>query len=189
MHARDLITSIKPHKNITCVGLVVDADDDEIATLVRDVPLDMLQLHGSESPQRSRAIKKRFGLPVMKAINVSIKTDLMVIDQYHNIVDMVLVDAKPTLTKKNRISNSTKSALHPLLGGNGIAFDWRILEHNQPSIPWMLAGGLTVDNVTTAIRITKAAYVDVSSGVEIKPGLKSADKINAFIQAAKNARF
>lgn len=157
---------------IAKVALVVNADADLLDQITRDVPLDMLQLHGGESPDRVRAIKDRYGLPVMKAIGVADPSDLAQIDVYAEVADQLLIDAKPP-----------KSAVLP--GGNGLAFDWQLLASRKYwTCPWMLAGGLTPDNVAEAIKRTGAKQVDVSSGVESAPGIKDPALIQSFVQAA-----
>jgi phosphoribosylanthranilate isomerase len=154
------------------VALTVNADDAMLDALTSAVPLDMLQLHGSESPERVAAVKARYGLPVMKAIGVADAEDLAQIDLYAQVADQLLIDAKPP-----------KGADLP--GGNGLAFDWRLLAGRKYwQCPWMLAGGLTPDNVAEAIRMTGARQVDVSSGVESAPGQKDADLVARFTAAA-----
>lgn len=153
------------------VLLTVNADDALLDEITARVPLDMLQLHGAESPDRVVATRVRYGLPVMKAIGVGEATDLAKIDSYAPVVDQLLIDAKPP-----------KGADLP--GGNGLAFDWRLLAGRKYwPCPWMLAGGLTADNVAEAVQLTGAKQVDVSSGVESAPGIKCADKMRAFAQA------
>lgn len=160
---------------VACVALVVDADDAMLDAITAVVPCDMIQLHGKESPERVVQIKARYGLPVMKAIGVAGAEDLAQIDTYAQVADQLLIDAKPP-----------KDADLP--GGNGLAFDWRLLAGRKYwTKPWMLAGGLTPDNVAAAIRLTGARQVDVSSGVESAPGVKDADRIAAFIKAAQGA--
>ncbi|WP_170790353.1 phosphoribosylanthranilate isomerase [Ruegeria lacuscaerulensis] len=154
------------------VALTVNASDAELDRLVADVPLDMLQLHGKESPDRVADIRQRYGLPVMKAIGVAEPEDLMAIDLYSEVADQLLIDAKPPRNAE-------------LPGGNGLAFDWRLLAGRKYwRRPWMLAGGLTPDNVAEAVRMTGAQQVDVSSGVESAPGVKDAGLIRAFVDAA-----
>lgn len=153
------------------VALTVNADDEFIDALRSRVPLDMLQLHGAESPARVSEIKARCGLPVMKAVGVADAGDLAVVESYAGIADQLLIDAKPS-----------KSADLP--GGNGIAFDWRLVAGRSLPLPWMLAGGLTPGNVAEAVRLTGAGQVDVSSGVESAPGVKDAALIRAFLKAA-----
>jgi len=159
-------------EGICKVALTVDADDATLDRLVETVPLDMLQLHGRETPERVAEIRTRHGLPVMKAVGVAEAADLAQIDLYSQVADQLLIDAKPP-----------KGAELP--GGNGLAFDWRLLAGRKYwQRPWMLAGGLTPQNVAEAIRLTGARQVDVSSGVESAPGIKDADKIRAFVAAA-----
>ena len=157
---------------IAKVALTVDAPDDYLDAIVNAVPLDMLQLHGKESPARVLAVKARYGLPVMKAVGLRDRDDLAALDLYQDVADQILVDAKPP-----------KDAALP--GGNGLAFDWTLLLGRVWRRPWMLAGGLTPENVALAIRSTNARQVDVSSGVESAPGIKDSELIAAFIAAAK----
>lgn len=168
--ARDL--ALAAPVGLAKVGLVVDADDATLQAITDAVPLDMLQLHGRESPARVAAVKARFGLPVMKAVGVAEAADLAAIAEYEAVADQILVDAK-----------ARKGAALP--GGNGLAFDWRLIAGRQWQRPWMLAGGLTPGNVAEAVRLTGAAQVDVSSGVESAPGVKEAARIAAFVAAAQ----
>ncbi len=154
------------------VALTVDADNAFLDQLIETVPLDMLQLHGSESPERVAEVQDRFGLPVMKAVGVADEGDLPSLAEYLRVADQVLVDAKPPVGAD-------------LPGGNGLSFDWRLIAGRRWPVPWMLAGGLTADNVGEAIRLTGARQVDVSSGVESAPGVKDADKIRVFCSVAK----
>jgi phosphoribosylanthranilate isomerase len=152
------------------VALTVDADDAALDTLLATVPVDMLQLHGHESPERVAEVRARFGLPVMKAVGVAGEEDLPALEAHARVADQLLVDAKPP-----------KGADLP--GGNGLAFDWRLIAGRRWPVPWMLAGGLTPDNVAEAIRLTGARQVDVSSGVESAPGVKDPVRIAAFLKA------
>lgn len=155
------------------VALVVNADDPELDRIVRGVALDMLQLHGSESPERVAELRHRYGLPVMKAVGISGPDDLSAIDDYADAADQLLIDAK-----------APKGAVLP--GGNGVQFDHRLIAGRKYwTVPWMLAGGLTPENVHEAIRLTGARQVDVASGVEITPGVKDADMMRAFVSAAQ----
>ncbi len=154
------------------VALVVNADNEFLDALTQAVPLDILQLHGVETPERVAEVKSRYGLPVMKAVGVATPEDLPALDTYARVADQILVDAKPP-----------KDADLP--GGNGLAFDWRLIADRRWPTPWMLAGGLTPENVGEAIRLTGARQVDVSSGVESAPGEKDTDLIRAFVAAAK----
>lgn len=153
------------------VALVVDADNAFLDAITDAVPLDMLQLHGHESPERVLEIKARYGLPVMKAVGISDASDVPNIDLYNAVADQILIDAKPP-----------KSATLP--GGNGLSFDWTLIAKRRWPKPWMLAGGLTPDNVAEAIALTGATQVDVSSGVEAGVGIKDNAKIAAFVAAA-----
>jgi len=160
--------------NVTKVALVVNADDELLTELLKTVPVDILQLHGTETVERVAEVKARFGLPVMKALGVADETDLPALDAYSAVADMLLVDAKPP-----------KGSALP--GGNAVAFDWRLIAGRKWTVPWMLAGGLTPDNVVEAVHLTGAEIVDLSSGVESSPGVKDLDKIAAFMRAAKGA--
>jgi phosphoribosylanthranilate isomerase len=153
------------------VALTVDADDATLDAIVEAVPLDFLQLHGHESPDRVAQVRARYGLPVMKAIGLADEGDLPAIFEYSTVADQILIDAKPP-----------RGADLP--GGNGLAFDWRLLAGRRWLRPWMLAGGLTAENVAEAVRLTGARQVDVSSGVESAPGVKDAARIAAFVAAA-----
>ena len=156
---------------IAKVALTVNADDAFLDDLCAQVPLDILQLHGSETPERVAAIKARYGLPVMKAVGIRDASDLAALDSYAQVCDQLLVDAKPP-----------KDAELP--GGNGLAFDWSLLAARKYwTRPWMLAGGLTPENAAQAVRLTGAVQLDVSSGVESAPGVKDAQKMADFIKA------
>jgi len=154
------------------VALTVNADDAFLDALTAAVPLDMLQLHGNETPARVQEVKARYGLPVMKAVGVADATDLPALDDYMKVADQILVDAKPP-----------KNADLP--GGNGLTFDWRLIAGRRWAVPWMLAGGLTAENVAEAIRMTGARQIDLSSGVENRPGVKDAAMIDGFMAAVK----
>jgi phosphoribosylanthranilate isomerase len=136
------------------------------------VPLDMIQLHGDEPPRRVAQIRGRFSIPVMKAIRVGTASDLAPLADYEAAADWILFDAKPP------------AKVASLPGGTGIAFDWRLVKSVKITRPWMLAGGLTPDNLAEAIAESGARMVDVSSGVEERPGVKSIDRIRAFLAAA-----
>jgi phosphoribosylanthranilate isomerase len=153
------------------VALTVDADNAALDAIVEAVPLDILQLHGHESPDRVAEVRARYGLPVMKAIGLADESDLAAIFAFSTVADQILIDAKPP-----------RGADLP--GGNGLAFDWRLLAGRRWLRPWMLAGGLTSENVAEAVRLTGARQVDVSSGVESAPGVKDAARIAAFVAAA-----
>jgi phosphoribosylanthranilate isomerase len=167
--AAALMGAIPP--GIARVGLFVDPDDALLKATLAAAPLDMIQLHGTESPARVGEIKALTGLPVMKAVGVAGPEDLEALWDYGLAADMLLVDAK-----------APKGADLP--GGNGLAFDWRLLTGRKWLKPWLLAGGLTPENVAEAIRLTGAPGVDVSSGVETAPGHKDSALIRDFIRAA-----
>lgn len=152
------------------VGLFVDPDDATLDATLARVPLDIIQLHGAETPARVAEIRARHGLPVMKAVGLSGPQDLPGLWDHGLAADLLLVDAKP-------------STADDLPGGNGLSFDWRLLSGRRPLKPWFLAGGLTAGNVAEAIRLTGAPGVDVSSGVETAPGVKDAGLIAAFCTA------
>jgi phosphoribosylanthranilate isomerase len=156
------------------VGLIVDLDNEAIASLLAAVPLDMLQLHGSEDPARVAAIRARFRKPVMKAIPLARAEDLAVADAYLPVADRLLFDAKPPASMKGAMP-----------GGNALSFDWRLLQGHQWPKPWMLAGGLNLENLAEAVGISGARRIDVSSGVEDRPGLKSPAKIKALLALAQ----
>ncbi|MGR3721902.1 phosphoribosylanthranilate isomerase [Abyssibius alkaniclasticus] len=167
--ARALALSVP--EGVAKVALTVKADDAYLDAINAAVPLDMLQLHGQESVARIAALRTRYGLPIMKAVGVAEESDLASLASYGAVADQLLVDAKPP-----------KDAVLP--GGNGLAFDWRLIANRRWPVPWMLAGGLTADNVAEAIRLTGARQVDVSSGVESAAGVKDPARIRAFIAAA-----
>lgn len=158
--------------HITRVGLFVDAADDAIDAVLDAAPLDMLQLHGAESPERVAALKRRTGLKVMKAIPVAEEGDLARAETYLAVADWLLFDAKPP-----------KSMTTALPGGNALSFEWRLLAGRTWSLPWMLAGGLDSGNAAEAVRLSGARILDTSSGVEDSPGKKNPDKIRAFLAA------
>jgi phosphoribosylanthranilate isomerase len=155
------------------VALVVNADDATLDRITASVPLDMLQLHGSETPDRVAAVKARYGLPVMKALGIASRADVARAQLYSGVADQLLLDAKPAEGET-------------LPGGNGLSFDWRLLEGESWSVPWMLAGGLTPDNVAEAVRCSGAQQVDVSSGIETAPGQKSAALMAKFVTEANS---
>jgi phosphoribosylanthranilate isomerase len=157
---------------VTKVGVFVDADDATLTETLEKAPLDLLQFHGQESPERVLWAKRRFGRPVMKAIAVAAEADLRLAERYYGVADRLFFDAKPP-----------KDATVP--GGNGLVFDWELLGGKRWPVPWMLSGGLTPENLATAVRTTHAGAVDVSSGVERAPGIKDPEKIAAFLARAR----
>lgn len=154
------------------VALTVDADDETFAAVIEALKPDMLQLHGTEPPERVAMVRARFRLPVMKALPIADRADLARIDLYKKVADRILFDAR-----------APQDATRP--GGLGTPFDWTLLKGVDPGIPFMLSGGLNAGNVAEALRITRASGVDVSSGVERAPGEKDPDKIRAFIRVAR----
>jgi phosphoribosylanthranilate isomerase len=155
--------------------LLVDADDASIAAAVEALDPDLLQLHGHETPERVTALRAAFGRPVMKAIGIGNEADLATLAAYAEAADHLLLDAKPPRTPG------------ALPGGNGLSFDWRMLGGLDPGLSFMLSGGLNPGNVADAIRLTGSKAVDVSSGVELEPGIKDPARIEAFIKAARAA--
>ena len=158
------------------VGLFVDPTDALLEDVRGHVPLDMIQLHGQETPERVAAIRAQHGLPVMKAVKVASAADLDAAAAYQPVVDLLLFDAKPPSDLKDALP-----------GGNGLSFDWSLLAGRRWDKPWMLSGGLDPENVAAAIAATGARAVDVSSGVEERPGVKSVARIRAFLAAVDAA--
>ena len=156
---------------VTTVGLFVDASDDVIAETLRTVNLDMLQLHGNESPDRVRELGGRFGLETMKAIKVESAADVEAASEYDESADWLLFDAK-----------APRDMEGALPGGNAVTFDWHLLRGWSRKQPWMLSGGLDADNVSEAASISGAGVVDVSSGVEDRPGSKNPRLIERFLE-------
>ena len=156
------------------VALTVDANDETLLGIVEALKPDMLQLHGKETPERVATVRARFGLPVMKVLPISERSDLSPIREFANVADRLLFDARPP-----------QDATRP--GGLGRTFDWTLLKSIDPKINFMLSGGLDVNNVAQALAITNAPGVDESSGVERAPGEKDLDKIREFIRAARVA--
>lgn len=160
-------------RGILTVGLFVDAADEAIAAVLDRVPLDLLQFHGRESAVRVAAARRRFGLPIIKAVALAGPHDLATAEVYQETADLLLFDARPPRRPE------------ALPGGNGLAFDWGLLAGRSWRVPWMLSGGLTAATLAEAVRISGAAIVDVSSGVERRPGDKDPDRIRAFLAAAR----
>ena len=158
------------------VALVSDARDDQIERVVGLIRPDFLQLCGSETPDRAAQVRERFSIGIVKTFPVQTREDLTAANRYGEVADLFHFDAK-----------APPNADRP--GGHGVAFDWRVLEGASFARPWLLAGGLTPENVARAIAISRATGVDVSSGVETAPGKKSAELIRAFVSAAKRAAF
>ncbi len=154
------------------VALFVDADDAAIEAALAAAPIDILQFHGAEPPERVADAKHRFGRSVMKAIPVAGREDVAAAARYEDVADLLLFDAKPPRRPD------------ALPGGNGLVFDWRLIAGRKWRLPWLLSGGLTAELLPEAVRVSGALAVDVSSGVERRPGDKDPDKIRAFLDAA-----
>ncbi len=169
--ARDLAARVPT--GVCRTGLFVDPDDGHIGRVLDSVTLDMIQLHGSESRERSRVIRKTFGLPVMKSLGISAQSDVERADHWEGFVDQLLVDAP-------RARHSDRP------GGQGIVVDWSLLAKREWRLPWMLAGGLTRENIADAVRLSGATQLDVSSGVESAPGMKDCGRIRDFLRAASS---
>jgi len=154
------------------VGLFVNPTDEKVSTVLDENSLDLLQLHGEETPERVFAIKNLSRLPVIKVLKISSAKDLDHTSEYAGVADFFLFDARAPKEMKGRLP-----------GGNALSFDWNIIAGTHISRPWILAGGLNPDNVEEALRISGAKAVDVSSGVEDRPGVKSVKKIQCFVAA------
>ncbi|MDG4853301.1 MULTISPECIES: phosphoribosylanthranilate isomerase [unclassified Mesorhizobium] len=157
------------------VAVTVDADDDFLDDIVARMQPDMLQLHGSETPVQVAELKTRYGLPVMKVLSVSEAADLERIKPYVGVADRLMFDAKPPKGSQ-------------LPGGNGVAFDWRILAGLDAGLDYMLSGGLNAANVGDALRLANPPGIDISSGVESAPGVKEPALIEQFFRAVRAAR-
>jgi phosphoribosylanthranilate isomerase len=155
------------------VGLFVDPDDELLARVTGRVKLDLVQLHGAETPDRVAAIKRATGLPAMKAVKIAVAADVDSAKPYIGVADRLLFDAK-----------APASMAGALPGGNAVSFDWALLAGRSWPVPWMLSGGLHAGNIAEAVRISGARTVDVSSGVETGPGVKDPEKIRAFLAIA-----
>lgn len=157
------------------VAVSVDSDDPTLDAIMEAMQPDMLQLHGSETPQRVVAVRARYGLPVMKAISVRDAADLSAVATYRGVADRLLLDAKPP-----------KGAELP--GGNGVAFDWRLLAALDPGVDYLLSGGLNAANVAEALAVAAPPGIDVSSGIESAPGVKDVGMIQEFFRAVSAAQ-
>jgi phosphoribosylanthranilate isomerase len=171
VEAAEELASVVPRKVIV-VGLFVDPPDAQIESTLKTMRLDMIQLHGKETSARVAMIHKNFGVPVMKAVGIETHADVVAASAYQTSAAWMLFDAKPA-----------PNAARP--GGNALPFEWALMRAYSAKLPWMLAGGLTAKNVAAAIKASGARAVDVSSGVETSPGVKSPAKIRAFIRAVR----
>ena len=156
------------------VAVTVNADNDELDEIVSALNPDILQLHGSESPERLLTVKAMYGLPVMKALSVREAADLEKIDAYIGIADRFLFDAKPPVGSD-------------LPGGNGVSFDWTLLDALDGGVDYMLSGGLNANNIGDALAQTRARAIDISSGVESAPGVKDLKLMESFFNAVRQA--
>jgi phosphoribosylanthranilate isomerase len=168
--AGELIAGLAP--DVTPVGVFADPTDDQLEAVLAAAPLCLIQLHGKETPARAGEIKDRFGLPVMKAVPVAGPDDVARAEGYVGSVDWLMFDAK-----------APETATRP--GGNALSFDWELLAAADWPLPWMLSGGLDADNLAQAAQVSGARVVDVSSGVEDRPGVKNPEKIRAFLEIAR----
>jgi len=156
------------------VSVSVDADNDDLDEIIDLIRPDMLQLHGKETPDRVLNIKAVTGLPVMKALSIQTSDDLRKIEAYDGIADRYLFDAKPPKNSE-------------LPGGNGVSFDWRLLAGLDPSVDYLLSGGLNKDNLAEALAIARPRGIDASSGLESSPGVKDVNMIDEFFAAVHRA--
>lgn len=157
------------------VAVTVDADDATLSAIFTEMAPDIFQLHGHESPERVAEVKTRYKLPVMKAFSISTAADLDKIEPYVGVADRFLFDAKPPKGSE-------------LPGGNGVSFDWTLLAGLDPSIDYMLSGGLNAQNIGEALRLANPPGIDISSGVESAPGVKDVAMIDAFFEAVRAAQ-
>lgn len=167
--AADLVRQIP--SGVRAVGLFVDPTDQELLHITSTAALDMIQLHGDETPERVAQIAALTNLPILKAIRLRAPEDVNLAQEYEDVADWLLFDSKID---------------HDLPGGTGQRFDWEILKGKTFAKPWMLSGGLDADNIADALKILSPDAVDVSSGVESARGVKDPEKIKAFISAVKN---
>lgn len=162
--------------NIRIVGVFVNPTDEDLKTMLAEVPFDMVQLHGDEDPRRVAYIRSQFGLPVMKAIRIATREDLFGVPAFESVADWLLFDTK------------ADPALSDLPGGTGLSFDWQILKGRDFRKPWMLSGGLNAENVARALSLLQPDAVDISSGIEDRPGIKNIDKMKSFAAAVNAAK-
>ena len=167
--AKKLLQNRNQHSKI--VALIVNSDDNFIRDIEQNIKPDYLQLHGNETPIRCKDIKMKFKIPIIKAIGIKNKLDLIKANQdYQNLCDILLLDSPSTI----------------LPGGNGEMFNWNIIKNWKPSKKWMLAGGLNINNIEKAVNISNPPAIDISSGVEISKGIKDPEMIKNFITKCKN---
>jgi len=157
------------------VAVTVDADDETLDAIVAGMAPDLLQFHGRESPERLAELKARYGLPVIKALPIREAGDLATIRSFLGVADRFLFDAKPPKGSE-------------LPGGNGVSFDWSLLAGLDPSIDYLLSGGLNADNIGDALSLLQPGGIDVSSGVESAPGVKDVKLIADFFRSVRMAQ-
>lgn len=162
--------SLHAGNKIKKVAVAVNPDTRFLDEIVENVPLDFIQLHGEETPERVKEIKLKYQIPVIKAIGISEAKDLKLVSIFSEVSDQLLIDAKPP-----------KSSILP--GGNGLSFDWNLIKNIKFDCPWLLAGGLNSKNAANAIDLTGATQLDLSSGVERSPGVKDENKIASFMSS------
>lgn len=162
--------SLHAGNKIKKVAVAVNPDTRFLDEIVENVPLDFIQLHGEETPERVKEIKLKYQIPVIKAIGISEAKDLKLVSIFSEVSDQLLIDAKPP-----------KSSILP--GGNGLSFDWNLIKNIEFDCPWLLAGGLNSKNAANAIDLTGATQLDLSSGVEKSPGVKDENKIASFMSS------
>jgi phosphoribosylanthranilate isomerase len=163
--------ALRQHIDAESIAVTVDPSDELLKNILGTFKADYIQLHGDETPERIRHIKKTFFLPVIKALKISTKADIEMAAAYENVADMLMFDAKSP---------------GELPGGNGVAFDWHMLAGRKFKRPYFLSGGLSINNIEKALRESGAAMVDISSGLESSPGNKDPEMIDAFIQKCKS---
>lgn len=163
-------------KEVLKVALIVDPLDSELDNLFSNFPVDVLQLHGEEQPERVSIIRTKFKVPVIKSVSLRTKQDLIKIRDFSLVADQLLIDAE----KPDKLSPP---------GGNGVTFDWKLISGFDWKVPWMLAGGLDCSNVQEAIATSGAKQVDVSSGVESRPGIKDTKLIYDFVSTVRGKNY
>lgn len=166
--AKTLLGSVPDHMEV--VGVFVNPSDEELETILSEIPLDLIQLHGHETPERVQEIEERFSTPLIKAIHIENKADVLKVMDYDEICDFLLFDTK------------TENEY----GGSGQSFDWTLLEGLELGTPWILSGGLNENNIVNALDYLTPSVVDVSSGVESGPGKKDREKIQSFLSKVLN---
>ena len=167
--AQQLLKNRNQHSKI--VALTVNSDDNFIKDIEQNIKPDYIQLHGNETPLRCKEIKVKFEIPIIKGIGIKNKLDLIKANQdYENLCDILLLDSPSSI----------------LPGGNGEIFNWNIIKNCEPSKKWMLAGGLNINNIKKAVKISNPPAIDISSGVEISKGIKDPEMIKNFITKCRN---